>query len=103
MALNPGKSDPKSKARHPKLEKMTLRLAQRFGIDEGAQTYEELPAGVRALYSHFSYQEIARPLICMDKKESPNLSCEALSNRYGVPRITVYRILLNWIGRDAFQ
>jgi hypothetical protein len=89
--------------RHPKYEVMTLRLAKRFGIDEGAETYEALPQGVKCLYSHFSYLEIVRPLICLDKKENPAMSFSALANRYGVSRIGAYQMVLNWLGRDMAE
>lgn len=82
---------------------MTLRLAQRFGIDEGAQVYADLPDGVKCLYSHFSYLEIVRPLICLDKKENPAISYSSLSLRYGVSRIGAYQMVLNWLGRDLAE
>lgn len=88
------------KPRHPKSEEMTLRLAQRFQIDEGAKCYDDLPNGVKNLYSHFSYQEIVRPLICMDKKENPSISYEALANRYGISKVGIYKMILTWIGKD---
>lgn len=93
----------KPRPRHPKYEQMTLRLAQRFGIDEGAQTYAELPTGVKCLYSHFTYLEIVRPLICLDKKENPSISFSALANRYGISRNGAFLMILNWLGRDAVK
>lgn len=93
----------KPRPRHPKYETMTLRLAQRFGIDEGAQTYAELPDGVKCLYSHFTYMEIVRPLICLDKKENPAISLNALANRYGVSKYGVFGMLLNWLERDMAE
>jgi len=93
----------KPRPRHPKYEQMTLRLAQRFGIDEGAQSYEELPEGVKCLYSHFTYLEIVRPLVCLDKKENPSMSIRALAIRYGVSRMGAYQMVLNWLGRDMTE
>lgn len=79
---------------------MILRLAKRFNIDDGADQYEKLPEGVKTLYAHFSYLEIIRPLVCMDKKENPAISYEALANRYGISKVGVYKMILSWVGRD---
>lgn len=79
---------------------MVCRLAQRFGIADGAEDYADLPDDVKALYAHFSYLEIIRPLICMDKRDNPKLSFEALANRYGTTRSTAYYIVCAWLGRD---
>lgn len=101
MASKQDRSKSKAgKKRHPKYEEMTFRLAQRFGIDEGAEDYEGLPEGVKALYVHFTYREIVRPLICLDKKENPNISYRALGIRYGVSSSGVCDIIFAWIGRE---
>lgn len=89
--------------RHPKYELMTFRLADRFGIAGGAQCFAELPEDVRALYSHYTYLEIIRPLVCLDKKENPALSFEALANRYGISKNGVYKMILAWVGRDVID
>jgi hypothetical protein len=77
---------------------MVLKLAKKFQIDEGAGVYEDLSEGVKNLYLHFSYSEIVRPLICMDKKENPSISLDSLATRYGVAKTSVYRILITWQG-----
>ena len=82
---------------------MTLRLAKRFGICEGAETFEALPDDVKELYGHYTYLEVIRPLVCMDKKENPKLSFEALSNRYGISKAGVYKMILAWVGREVFD
>lgn len=107
MELKQGKSKSRSPVRkltrHPKYELMTFRLAERFGIAEGAECFEELPEGVRELYGHFTYLEIIRPLVCLDKKENPALSFEALANRYGISKNGVYKMILAWVGRDVID
>lgn len=85
--------------RHPKYEVMVFRLAQRFGISEDAERYSELPEDVKELYDHYTYYEIIRPLICLDKQENPSLSFQALANRYGISSVGAYRIILAWVGQ----
>lgn len=78
---------------------MVLRLAQRFDIADGAEVYDDLPEDVKRLYSHFSYMEIVRPLVCMDKKANPRLSFEALANRYGISKKGAYSIIIAWMDK----
>lgn len=102
MELKQGKSDrlpPRKLKRNPKYETMVCRLAQRFGIAEGAECYADLPDDVKELYSHYTYYEIIRPLICMDKRDNPSLSFQALANRYGISNVGAYRIILAWVGQ----
>lgn len=86
--------------RHPRYEVMTYRLAVRFGIAEGAECYDNLPEDVKSLYAHYSYLEIVRPLVCLDKKENPRLSFEALANRYGISKKGAYSMVCAWLGKD---
>lgn len=102
MESKQGKSDrlPRRKLnRHPKYEIMVCRLAQRFGIAEGAERYADLPEDVKELYAHYTYYEIIRPLVCMDKRDNPSLSFQALANRYGISGVGAYRIILAWVGQ----
>lgn len=79
---------------------MVFRLASRFGIADGAEGYSDLPAEVKHLYSHFTYHEIVRPLVCLDKKENPNLSFQAIANRYGISTMGAYQMIVSWLGRE---
>lgn len=67
---------------HPKRAEMTFRLARLFHITE-AEECGALEIHVRALFAHYCYKELVRPLVRIERRRKGS-SLRKLTIAYGL-------------------
>lgn len=85
-------SSRKNNVPRAKWELMVVRLCNEFRMSR-AETYADLPENIKALFLHFPYNQIIRPLVLADRKRG--MSIEGLAIKYAVHRRSIQHYINN--------